>query len=188
MNESFQTFLNAKIKTIVFWVIIAFHNSNINLFPLSYFSSWQTIVYCQKMEKFVLIFSALVVSLISVRDFLTRNSSGWRKNSGKTISVHLSLQSFSILPFLKQRTKNSWRKVKKFHCSAIFRKTKVFNGKFIIYAFCTLFFYMNNCSECKKGKTSAGLECLKILKEKVPKMLSKCSFKRSFCSKLFLLL
>lgn len=65
-----------------------------------------------------------------------------------------SLQSFSIQFHPKkrnkitERAKEFRRKVENFYCFfAIFRKTKVFNGKFIIYAFCTLFFCMNNCSE-----------------------------------------
>lgn len=60
---------------------------------------------------------------------------------------------------LLPRRENSWETSPNFYCfCAIFRPLlrpkEVFNGKFIIYAFCTLFFHMNNCSECKERRTS----------------------------------
>lgn len=57
---------------------------------------------------------------------------------------------------LAARTNSLREKLKSFIVLAIFRKTKVFNGKFIIYASYILFFHMNNCSECKKRAEKAS--------------------------------
>lgn len=58
--------------------------------------------------------------------------------------------SVCFLSQLAARRNSLREKLKSFIVLAIFRKTKVFNGKFIIYASYILFFHMNNCSECKR--------------------------------------
>lgn len=57
----------------------------------------------------------------------------------------------------RKRRRNSWEKLRSFIVLAIFRKTKVFNGKFIIYACFILFFHMNNYNECKNRETASNV-------------------------------
>lgn len=119
-------------------------------------SSWQTtIVYCQGRQKLMLQLTSSSCSLQKKKER--------RKN---TFAVYCSILQNKIKLFL------CWTfsaiffnfsalfifgdgKVSAKVCEVIlflrkkrhfFRKMEVFNGKFIIYAFCTLFFHMNNCN------------------------------------------
>lgn len=143
---SWKSFLrDGKQKKVLFLIQVIIVLHIFYIIPSSPSSS-ATIVYCQTQAKVDAHFASSMALC-----FILQNS--------KTISVqHRNLFNF---PLRKCGKQNSWEKFWSFivFC-AIFRKTKVFNGKFIIYAFCTLFFHMNNCSECKNGKSIVGIPIL----------------------------
>lgn len=101
----------------------------------------------------------------------------------QTFKYKTILCSFAIF-FNFRLEKIFCKSFEKFHCFCnFFLKIEVFNGKFIIYAFCTLFFHMNNCSECKKE--NVGIFILLLWRKFFERCLWKCSLKRLVLQQLF---